>query len=261
MAEENKQVEQNTPATEAKELSPVELRAQEQGWVPQEEWDGDPDQWRPAKEFLDRGELFKKIDDQSRTIKEFRKALADLQKHNAKIAEVEYKRAYDALKQQKKEALLEGDADAVIDIDEKMDMVRDAQKQATAAPELPADAAEQIHPVFNAWQEKNGWYNTNRAMRAFADRVGAEAAARGASVTDVLSIVEREVKKEFAEKFVNPNRAKAPGVEGSSNKGGSKKDTFELTADERRVAERFVRTVPGMTMEKYVEDLKKIKGA
>jgi hypothetical protein len=261
MAEENK-VEQNTPAPEPKELSPVELRAQEQGWVPQEQWDGDPDQWRPAKEFLDRGELFKKIDDQSRTIKEVRKALADMQKHNAKLAEVEYKRAYETLKQQKKDALLEGDAEAVIDIDEKMDLVRDAQKQAAqAVPEIPADAAEQIHPVFNAWQEKNSWYNANRAMRAFADRVGAEAAARGASVTDVLAIVEREVKKEFAEKFTNPNRAKAPGVEGSSTKGGSKKDTFELTADERRVAERFVKQIPGMTMEKYVDDLRKIKGA
>ena len=258
MAEENQeQIEQKAP--EVKELTPTELKAKEQGWVPQEEWDGEPDQWRPAKEFLDRGELFKKIDDQSRTIKEFRKALVDMQKHNAKIAEVEYKRAYEALKQQKKEALLEGDADAVIDIDEKMDLVKDAQKAASAAPQVP-DVQEPLHPAFNAWKDRNGWYDTNRAMRAFADRVGAEAAARGASVTDVLNIVEQEVKKEFADKFTNPNRAKAPGVEGSSNKGGGKKDTFELTADERRVAERFIRTVPGMTMEKYVADLKKIKG-
>jgi hypothetical protein len=259
MAEENQeQIEQKAP--EVKELTPTELKAKEQGWVPQEEWDGEPDQWRPAKEFLDRGELFKKIDDQSRTIKEFRKALVDMQKHNAKIAEVEYKRAYEALKQQKKEALLEGDADAVIDIDERLDMVRDAQKAAQAAPQVSPEVQEQVHPVFNAWRERNSWYENNRAMRAFADRVGADAAARGASVTDVLNIVEQEVKKEFAEKFTNPNRAKAPGVEGSSNKGGSKKDTFELTSDERRVAERFIRTVPGMTMEKYVADLKKIKG-
>jgi hypothetical protein len=261
MAEENKDVSLEQPAPEVKELTPTELKAKEQGWVPQTEWDGDPDQWRPAKEFLDRGELFKKIDDQSRTIKEVRKALVDLQKHNSKLAEVEYKRALETLKQQKKDALLEGDADAVVDIDEKMDLVRDAQKAAAqAVPQVPADVQEQIHPVFNAWKERNSWYENNRAMRAFADRVGAEAAARGASVTDVLQIVDQEVKKEFAEKFVNPNRAKAPGVEGSTNKGGGKKDTFELTSDERRVAERFIRTVPGMTMEKYIADLKKIKG-
>lgn len=258
MAEENKeQVEQKAP--EQKELTPVELKAKEQGWVPQEEWDGDPDQWRPAKEFLDRGELFKKIDDQSRTIKEFRKALVDLQKHNAKIAEVEYKRAYETLKQQKKEALLEGDADAVIDIDERMDLVRDAQKEAQKAPQVPAEIQEQIHPVFNAWKERNSWYDTNRAMRALADRVGAEAAARGASVTDVLAIVDREVRKEFAEKFTNPNRAKAPGVEGSTNKSNSKNDTFELTDVERRAMDRFVK-LGALTKDEYIAQLKKTRG-
>lgn len=242
------------------EVSPHEAKAREQGWVPQDEWQGDPEAWRPAKEFLDRGELFRKIDEQSKTIKEFRKALSDLQKHNAKLAEVEYARALETLKKQKKDALIEGDADAVIDIDEKMSMVRDAQKTAAAQPVTQVEPAETVHPVFNAWKERNGWYDTNRAMRAFADRVGAEAAARGASVTDVLTLVEQEVKKEFAEKFTNPNRNKPGAVEGSAQKGSSKADKFELSSEERRIAERIIRATPGMTMEKYVADLKAIKG-
>lgn len=254
MAEENQEQlnNENQP-----QFTAVEQKAMEQGWVPQDQWDGDPDQWRPAKEFLDRGELFKKIDDQSRTIKEVRKALDDLRKHNAKIAEVEYKRALDTLKQQKKDALLEGDADAVIEIDEKIDLVRDAQKEATATPQ--ETASEALHPAFSAWRERNGWYDNNRAMRAFADRVGAEAAASGMSVTDVLATVEREVKKEFAEKFVNPNRAKAPGVEGSTNKGSGKKETFELTALERQVMHRLVRA-GALTEEEYISQIKKTRG-
>lgn len=251
MAEENQEQQEKEPTA-------VEQKAMEQGWVPQEQWEGDPDQWRPAKEFLDRGELFKKIDDQSRTIKEVRKALDEMRKHNARIAEVEYKRALDTLKQQKKDALLEGDADAVIDIDEKIDLVKDAQKEAQATPQSNSDV-ESFHPAFNAWKERNSWYENNRAMRAFADRIGAEAAASGKSVTDVLSEVEREVKKEFAEKFVNPNRAKAPGVEGSTNKGGGKKDTFELTPLERQVMHRLVKA-GALTEEKYIEDLKKTRG-
>ena len=40
---------------------PYELEAREQGWKPQDEYEGDPNKWRPAKEFVERGELFGKI--------------------------------------------------------------------------------------------------------------------------------------------------------------------------------------------------------
>ena len=29
--------------------------ARKQGWVPEDEWKGDPDKWRPAEEFVERG--------------------------------------------------------------------------------------------------------------------------------------------------------------------------------------------------------------
>lgn len=253
MADENQENQEQKPV----ELSPVELRAQEQGWVPQDEWDGEADAWRPAKEFLDRGELFKKIDDQSRTIKEFKKVLDDLKKHNAKISEVEYKRALDDLKTKKKEALLDGDADAVVDLDEKMVLVRDAQKEAAVATN---DTPEQsFNPVFVAWVDKNSWYNSNKAMRAYADTLGNELGAKGMSPSDILSAVEREVKKEFAEKFQNPNRAKAPGVESSSNQGGKGKETYTLSDEERRVMRRFVQS-GALTEAEYIKQLKQSKG-
>jgi hypothetical protein len=254
MADENQEIQNTTP--EVKELSPVELKAKDQGWVPQDEWDGEADAWRPAKEFLDRGELFKKIDEQSRTIKEFKKTLEELKKHNAKISEVEYKRALDDLKSKKKEALLEGDADAVVDIDEKMALVRDAQKEVV---QETSPATAELNPIFVSWVEKNSWYHNNKAMRAFADSIGNELGAKGMSPTDILAQVEREVKKEFAEKFTNPNRQKASGVEGSTNKGGKAKDTFQLTEEQRRVMQRFVRAGV-ITEEKYIADLKKAEG-
>lgn len=251
-AEPEKQVEQKPALTE------IEQRASAQGWVPQDEWDGDPDQWRPAKEFIDRGELFKKIDDQNRTIKEFQKTLNEFAKHHSKVKEVEYQRALADLKALKKEALAEGDADALVDIDEKIDMVKEAQRneRPTVVP-----AVQEINPIFTAWQERNGWYATNAAMRAYADRIGNDLGSRGGiSATDLLAHIEREVKKEFAHKFNNPNRERPGAVEGSSNKSGKSKETYVLDETERRVAERFIKSVPGMTMEKYVADLKKIKG-
>ena len=48
--------------------SPVEEAARGQGWVPEEEWDGDPTQWRDAQVFLERGEYFKTMGSQKKQI-------------------------------------------------------------------------------------------------------------------------------------------------------------------------------------------------
>jgi hypothetical protein len=257
MAEEQKVNPQESPAEV--QLTEIEQRAQAQGWVPKDEWDGDPEQWRPAKEFIDRGELFKKIEDQNKTIKEFRHTLQEFAKHHEKVKKVEYERALSDLKAEKKAALTDGDADAVIEIDEKIAMVRDAQKEATAPVNVPPPPPE-TNILFQNWVERNGWYNNNTAMRAFADRIGNDLGARGGvSATDILAEVERQVKKEFAHKFQNPNRDKPGAVEGSSSKGGKKNDSFALSEEERRVMRRFVSS-GALTEEQYIADLKKIKG-
>ena len=90
------------------EVSPVQEEALAQGWVPKDEYEGDPDRWVDAGEFVRRGELFRKIESQSKELKDVRKALAELAKHNSKIREVEYARAIEGLKAQKKEAASPG---------------------------------------------------------------------------------------------------------------------------------------------------------
>jgi hypothetical protein len=164
------------------------------------------------------------------------------------------------LKAAKKEALADGDADALIDIDEKISMVREAQRDADKAPpqQIP-DAPAETNILFQNWVERNGWYNGNNAMRAYADRIGNDLGARGGmSAVDILAEVERQVKKEFAHKFQNPNRDKPGAVEGSSSKGG-KKDSFSLSEEERRVMRRFVSS-GALTEEQYISDLRKLKG-
>jgi hypothetical protein len=259
MADEDQNLEQVTQETQEEvKLSPVEQKAAEQGWVPKEQWEGPEEQWRDAQTFIDRGELFKKIEDQNRTVKELRKVIDDLKKHNQRIEKVEYQRALEALKAQKKEALVEGDADAVVEIDEKMAVVREAQRTAEAAP-APAQQAAELNPVFVAWKERNSWYDSSRPMRAFADQLGIELGSKGMSPSDILHEVERQVKAEFAEKFQNPRRSTPGAVETSTNKNSGKtKDSFQLSEDERRVMQRFVRQ-GAISEEDYIKQLKQAK--
>ena len=67
------------------EANPVEVEATEQGWVPKEEWEASgrpPDEWRAAKEFVERGELYKTIHSLKRSERQTATRLDALQKHH-----------------------------------------------------------------------------------------------------------------------------------------------------------------------------------
>jgi hypothetical protein len=250
---------ENTDGGEQTELSPTELKAVESGWVPKEEFQGDEHKWVEAGEFLRRGELFKKIEDQSKQLKDVRSALNEMKKLHGQVREVEYKRALDTLKAQKKAALEDGDADAVIAADDRIDMVREEQKKLQQqAPDVSSDSGAE-HPEFVAWTEQNNWYKSSTPMKAFADALGQELARAGNSPSEVLKKVAIEVRKEFPNKFRNPNQDKAGAVEGGSGRGVSSSSKFVLSDEERTVMNKFVRQNV-MTEKEYIESLKKVRG-
>lgn len=257
--------EQNTEVTndEVHTPDPVEVEARAGGWVPKEEFHGDEKLWVDAGEFVRRGPLFEKINRQGSELKEIKKALEQLKHHHAQVKETAYKDALKALREQKREAFAEGDADKLIAIDEKIDAVRDEQRtfEQSRAQQHSQQVTQELHPEMVAWTNRNPWYNTSRPMRAFADALGMELAAEGKSPSDVLKEVERRVRAEFPNKFENPNRSKASAVEGGGNTGSSGKgrDSFQLEDHERQIMQRFVRTGV-MTEAEYIAELKATKG-
>lgn len=247
---------EGTPEVTSSQPTEVEVEARESGWVPESEYTGDKNKWVDAAEFVRRGPLFKKIDSQTREIKAMRQAIADIQNLHEKSRESEYKKALAEVRAEKKAALIEGDADAVIEADEKMDMLREAQRE---APPVQQTQSEQ-HPEFVAWVSKNTWYDNHKGMRAFADTVGSDYRSQGMSPAEVLKAVERDVRKEFPNRFVNPNQAKPSAVEGGraapANSGG--KDNVVLNDTERSVMRNLVR-LGVMTEKEYIAELKKTR--
>lgn len=244
---------------EGEALTPVQEEALQQGWVPKEEFDGEAERWVDAGEFLRRGELFRKIESQSRELKDVKKALAELAKHNSKIREVEYARAVEALKAQKKTALAEGDADRVVEIDDKLDLVKDQQRQLASQQLQPQNIPQEVHPELQNWISNNSWYETNKAMRGWADARGIELAEEGKSPREVLKVLQTEVKDRFKEKFSNPNRERAGAVEGvrgrPSTSGAAE---YELTDTERTIMNTLV-AQKVLTKEEYIAQLKAVK--
>lgn len=257
MADEN--LEQNTEQETT--LSPIEEKAISMGWRPKEQFEGDEEEFIDAKEFVRRQPLFDRIESQNKQLKNVTKALESFKLHYTKVEEAAVQKAINQLKAQRKNALAEGDGDSFELFD---DEIKKAEQQLSAievAKNKPIVEEEIVHPEWQAFQSRNPWYNTTGYMRKFADEIGSELAAKGVAPVEVLKQVEQAVRKEFPNKFVNPNKENAPTVEQGrgTNKPASKDSESFMNEQERKVMNDLVRSGL-LTKEKYIADLKAIKG-
>ena len=251
---------QVTDTTSDVVVDPYETEAREQGWRPKEEYEGDPNKWRPAKEFVERGELFGKIDTLGKELKETKKAMKMMQEHHAKVKETEYKRAVEELKALQKKHLEEGNSDGYL---ETTELLTDLKAEQKAREVIGAQQPQQqgVDPRFTQWVDSNKWYSKDAEMRQYADVVGMGYAQTNPNLDpeDVLRYVTAQVRARFKDKFENPNRNKPSAVEGGASNTPAKSDKFELTEDERRVMNTFVRTNM-MTKEEYIAEVKRMRG-
>ena len=257
--------EGTTPIQEGEgkpQLSADEQKALEMGWRPKEEFDGDEADFIHAHEFVRRKPLFEKIDVVGRELKETRKALKALQVHHEKVKEAEFKRALETLRAEKKAALEAGDADALIEIDEK---ISDAKAEEAAARIKAAEQVNTPHPGFIEWTKRNTWYKQNQELTQVADQVGVAYAAANPDMDpdQVLAYVEKRIRKLYPENFTNPNKSRPSIVEGGTSTPSKKSEPaandVQLSEDERRVMMTFIRQGI-LTKEQYLDDIRKVRG-
>jgi len=252
------------------EYTPAEEKAMSSGWRPEEEWNGDEDDWIDAKTFNRNGEFMSRIQHQSKELTSLReesetlkKGMKELGEHNKKIAEQEFKKAMSALKREKVLALEEEDHVSVVDIDERMDDLKDTKKDMDTAETLekpPENVAP--NPVFVDWSTTNTWYGKDSILRGAADAVGMEYADKnpGAPIEDVLAYVTKTIKDEFPNKFGNIKRDNPSSVTEKSGTRKTKKNKYtpkDLTAEQKQFAKMFVDTGAFDNEQEYVDSLVK----
>lgn len=248
----------------------AEVKARELGWVPKEEYKGDPENFRDAETFLRRGEEIVGF-----VRKDLDKALAKNAKYEQELAEIRetmeefrkfhnetearaYKRAIDDLKQAKVAAYEQGDGQKVIEIEEEIDKLKEAQKPVTEEKKKPDTQVIFSPQEFNLWNKKNAWYGQNMEMSVFADELAdvlltKQPNLRGEEFLDALT---KRIKKEYPEAFENPARSNTD-VGGSSgvrpSEGNKKKSYDNLPADAKKACDKFVKQKL-MTREQYVAE-------
>lgn len=246
--------EQVVEQVQEKQYTEIELKAIDQGWIPKDDFDGDPSEFIDAPEFVRRGELFDKIEIQNKSIKRLEKALDAFKVHHTKVKEAEYNRALKALQDERRRLLVEGEHDRAFAIEDKIEEVKQEKEQVTreVRPE-PVDDSYSVE--FQNWVGRNGWYETDRVMRKAADALGLDYHNEGHAPADVLRMVERDIKAEFKHKF--EKKQPVSTVE-SSTRSSTKSDTFKMTEDETRIMRQIVASGV-MNEAEYIKELKRTR--
>lgn len=267
-------------ASEGSKPSPranrVEAEARSQGWRPKEEFTGDPDKWVDASTFVDRGNSFKsnlvnKVAALEKQIEAFKGTAAQFAKHHKDTMEKKDKELAAAIRQlkiQKSEAAADGDHQAAVEYEDRIDTLNQEraeakrlEEEALAQAQAAAKAAEapQVDPILQAWiEDGNEWFDNDPKLRRYAMGVAGQLREDGTKLTGrpFLDRILLEVKADFPEKFTNPNRGKAAAVDtGAAGKSKTGRTAADLPEEDRTLMKRFVKE--GLLTEKqFLADYK-----
>lgn len=266
MAELEKQEEvvETNEVVETKEAdtySDNELRAMELGWRPKDKFEGSEDDWRSAKDFLERGEMIGKIRSQSKQIQSVEQALKYISTQNARMYSKGYENALAELKTQKRQALADGDAVQADIIAEKIEDLKVEGRAAVNAAAAPAKSIQTEDPEHADWLSQNGWYN-NPVMRDFGDSLAVNYinANKGkVSPEQVRDYVSKTVREEFSHRFLKQQATGAPNPdsEGKGTRSGTGEQRLSkveagMSDEEQRIMKTMIKSA-GMTKAEYLK--------
>jgi hypothetical protein len=282
MSEENQEVsmEQEQQAPEVNEATAKEARMF--GWVPREEFRGSDDEWVDADVFVKRGKeinpilrknnetLMKKLDEKSKEIDSIKASVEEFKKFQKESFErkaVEYQVQIAELKAKKKEAIAEGNGDLVVDIDDQIDEIKEAQREAKDAAkekEVAEAAAKQNasvpeDPSLQEWLGKNTWFGQDSEMTDVANGLGASVRRQFPHLSgqEFLTKLDEKIAEYFPEKILG-KKAKGNAVDSSGDvRGGSssgKKSYDNLPADAKQACDRFIKNGWIKSKQEYVDN-------
>lgn len=244
--------------------SSYEERAAARGWRPKEEWDGEPDAWRDARTFVERGDLMEVISKQSKKIKKMQFVLDDVSVMMEKNKAAALEEAKKQLKAAKVEALSSMDYDKVVEIDEKIQEVASAAKASSNKKE--ADNGDEFKEYFqNNWINNNRWYEESFKMKVVADQIGAAFLSKNPDSTpeEVFSEVDKRIRREFPENFGSKQQkedtsgsSRAPQAVAGQGQGRTTSTSRKtLTAEQKKVGQRYVELGVFKTLDEYAKNI------
>lgn len=248
---------QQEQSQEQVQENPSEPRAREMGWMPKDEFKGNPDLWVDADKFIERGEghipimkgKIKRLEDQ---LAETKKTVRDFAEYHSQVEKNAYERAHKDLKAKQVEAVAEGDVEKFQKVDQEIQELNNSVAKKPNIPNEP-DASDPDTKTVMEWAEKNTWFKDEKLKNFAVNYHGALLNSKPElSLEENLQRVTKEVMKEFPEKF--PKKEPPPEVESSRTNISSKKKSYnDLPSEAKEACDRFVKQGL-LTRDQYVKD-------
>lgn len=262
------QVDDKTEANETTEVddkqqAAAETRAREFGWVPKEEWRGDPEDWTDAGEWLEKGDKImgaqlrraeSKLSDMQA---ELDRRDADFQTRLDRMDRMHQRREAQMRQQMEEQfedrvrkAAETGDSDALDAAfrERKADADRLSKEQKEEQGDGEDDKQQQLSRTQREWLEDNAWYEKDATLtrwaKTFADDIEDEMPA--ASEREKLAEIAKRVREQFPDKF-GGTKKRSPVESGSR--------VFEGGNGEARAGQLFSKMVPPEGKEQFKRDV------
>lgn len=243
--------ETQSQETQSETIDPIITKAAAAGWKPLDQFEGDPDQWVDAKEFVGRAPLYEKNHKLKKEVAELKTVIHEVKGHISKVSQAAYDKAVRDLTAQRDEAIEAGDKTAVKEFDKAL---KDAE-----AIKTPAD---NVHPAIKAWEKENGdWFYADAEIQTFGLAFAQGHLQRNPEDFEGAMVkMEAAIKKAFPDKFetTRDKRKDPPAVESGGRSEGKKTFTkSDLNDEQRKVMNSYVRNGV-MTEDQYIKDLVEI---
>lgn len=257
----------------------VEKEARSQGWVPKEEFRGPETAWVDAAEFVERGQKILPIlqannrrlmEEQRKEREKHQKELDELRKtteefkafqkeaYERKVRELDNEIAQ--IREQKKQAIADGDGDLVVELDDRLDDLKTQKRDAKKVEQEPQQepSQQQVDPALKNWLDSNStWFGVNRRATALANAIAEDVKDNNPGLSGVAfleKLDEALADDEDMAKLLGKQKRPSPVGGGSSNQGrpASVKKSYEnLPEDAKRACDKFV-AQKLMSREEYV---------
>lgn len=251
----------------------IEAKAKSMGWVPKEEFRGDPERFTDAAEYVRRGEEMlpivraenrrlqeqlnlqaqhqRQLEADARAAKE---AVEALKQSNAAIAEQKRKDQQKEIRRQLAEARKAENTELELQLEEQLEELRQPPKE---EPAKQGTQQQQTAPAIDAstqqFMAENSWFGTDKRRTALAMAIGQELRNDPANAGLQGAAFYAKVKEEVFKEMPLPGQARQTSkVEsgssraGSSNGGGGSGQTYsDLPADAKAACERQASKIVG----------------
>ena len=199
---------------DADPVAEMETEARDQGWLPQDEYKGNPEQWRDATEFVEFGrkmnpilrknneELKKELAEQRAMMEGYKGSVDALIALKAKESKAQYDAQLNFVKSQMREARNQGDHAVADQLEDELEnMQQQPPEQIVPAQQEPAHAFSKDDLA--GWAKENQWFATDPQLQKLADSFAIKMWSENKQVTGraFLDAVTAEVKDIVPHKF------------------------------------------------------------